>query len=206
MSPSARFSMDIRQSPAEREPGPGSEAGLRRELEVWASLLAKETGDGKHLGDHAVVDHWASAVGYWLVDANLLADADNLHLGLEALRDAHTRLPPGGPTSRLEAMVTVLAETVRASLDRARQARLAENLDPNSWAARMLVAVADEPGVTSTEIVKRLCADESQISRSGRALVERGLAVKTRHGRVKGWSATPRGGATADRLRERSVD
>ena len=208
MTAIAQFAVDALGpvSSGEREDGPrsGGEAGLRRELEVWASLLAAETGDGKHLGEHAMADRWASAVGHWLVDANLLADADNLHTGLEILRSAQARLQPSGPTARLEAMVSVLADTARSALDRARQTRLAENLDPGSWAARMLVAVVAERGITSTEIVNKLRADESQISRSGRALVERGLAVKARHGRTRGWSATPRGAAVAERLRQRS--
>lgn len=207
MTATAQFAIDtlgpVSSGGGEGAPRGGGDTGLRRELEVWASLLAAETGDGKHLGEHAMADRWASAVGHWLVDANLLADADNLHTGLEILRAAQTRLQPTGPTARLEAMVSVLADTTRAALDRARQTRLAENLDPGSWAARMLLAVVAERGITSTEIVQKLCADESQVSRSGRALVERGLAVKARHGRTKGWSATPRGAAVAERLLER---
>jgi len=209
MTAIAQFAVDALGpvSFGEREDGPrsGGEAGLRRELEAWASLLEAETGDGKHLGEHRVVDRWASAVSYWLVDANLLADADNLYTGLEILRAAQTRLQPTGPTARLDAILTVLAETASAALERARQTKLAEYLDPTSWAARMLVLVQAERGITSTEIIRRLCADESQISRSGRALIERGLAAKSRHGRTMGWSATPRGALIAERLRQRSA-
>lgn len=190
--------------PEHDETRPAWEPGARRELVAWASYLEQEAGDGKHLGDVAVADRWASAVGYWLVDASLLADTDNLQAGLEILRSAHARLRPTGQTARLEAHLTLLAEVARAGLDRARQSQLAENLDPASWAARMLVAIDEAPGITSAEVVRALGADDSQVSRSGRALIERGLAIKTRHGRVKGWRASPRGIVTVQRLRERT--
>lgn len=177
--------------------------GLRRELEVWASLLTEETGEGKRLGEREATDRWARAVSCWLIDASLLGDTESLHAGLEVLRSAHVRLRPVGPTARLEAMVAALAETARAGLDRARQTELAQTLDPDSWAARMLTTIDGQPGIISSMIAKELDADESQVSRSGRALVERGLAVKTRNGRSKGWRVTPRGAVTAEQLRSR---
>jgi hypothetical protein len=180
-------------------------AGRERGLKVWAARLAEETGDGKILGDQAVVDRWAAAVSRWLVDAALSGDVTNLHAALEELRAAVLRLRPTGPVARLEAAVVTLAEVARASLDRARQVHLADTLDPGSWAARMLVLIFQTPHITSADMVEQLGVHEAQISRSGKALVERGLVVKSRHGRAKGWHATPRGTAIAQRLVERST-
>jgi hypothetical protein len=183
--------------------GDGASAGRERGLKVWAARLAEETGDGKVLGEQAIVDRWAAAVSRWLVDTALSGDVANLHAALEELRAAVLRLRPTGPVARLEAAVVTLAEVARAGLDRARQDHLADTLDPNSWAARMLVLVFRTPHITSADIVGQLGVHEAQISRSGKALVERGLVVKARHGRAKGWHATPRGAAVAQRLVER---
>jgi DNA-binding MarR family transcriptional regulator len=179
------------------------EAGLRRELSEWASFLDHETGAGKQLGDDETADRWASAVASWVIDASLLLDGESLHAGLEVLRSAHTRLEPTGSTARLEALVALLAEAARAGLERSRQAQLADTLDPTSWSARMLVTVDEAPGITSATLSRALGAEDSQVSRSGRTLIERGLAIKTKHGRAVGWRATPRGAATAEQLRQK---
>ncbi|MFD9891456.1 MarR family transcriptional regulator [Amycolatopsis sp. NPDC059027] len=181
-------------------------AGLRRGFEVWAEKLKEETGEGKVLGERAAVDRWAAAVGRWLVDAALLADISGLESALRAFRSAATRLQPNGATARLEAVILGLAEVAQSGLDRAEQAALADTLDPRSWAARMLVLAYREPHITSAAIRDRLDVHDAQISRSGKALLERGLVVKTRHGRSKGWYATPRGEAIAARLAERESD
>ncbi|WP_233621562.1 MarR family transcriptional regulator [Amycolatopsis sp. WAC 04182] len=180
--------------------------GLSRGLEVWAAKLREETGEGKVLGDHVAVDRWTAAVGRWLVDASLLADIPSLRAALRAFQSAGTRLQPGGQAARLEAVVTAFAEVTQAALDRAEQATLADTLDPKSWAAKMLVLVCHEAHITSSDICDRLDVHEAQISRSGKMLLERGLVIKTRLGRSKGWYATPRGEATARQLAERESE
>ncbi|ALG08643.1 hypothetical protein [Kibdelosporangium phytohabitans] len=192
-------------SPAEANTATQSSTGLQQGLEVWADLLRQETGDGKFLGEQPVVNRWIAAVSRWLVDATLLADAASLHQALEVMREAAMRLRPGGATAHLETALITLSEVARAGLDRARQTILADTLDPNSWAARMLLLVCERPHITSADIVVELGTHEAQISRSGKALAERGLLVKSRHGRSKGWHATPRGTATAQRLAERGA-
>ncbi|WP_406722911.1 hypothetical protein OG968_24255 [Streptomyces althioticus] len=178
--------------------------GLRRELNEWASLLERERGDGKVLGDHKVCDRWAAAVSRWIIDASLLGDAENLHVGLETLRSAHVRLPAAGDTARAEAQVTAMMETMRAALDRARQAELEDTLDPSTRAAKMLTLIYEVPGITSTQLKEDLETGESQVSRSGRALAERGLVIKTRHGAERRWRTTPRGAVAARKLQHRS--
>ena len=81
---------------------------------------------------------------------------------------------------------------------------MAEALDPQTVAARMLSMIDAKPGITSAEMTQQLGVDDSQISRSGRALIEHGLATKERHGRVRSWRSTPRGAFTAQRTRDRA--
>lgn len=190
-------------SPAEPGAATESSTGLEQGFKVWSALLDQEAGDGKILGDQAALHRWTAAVGRWLVDATLLADIPNLHQALEFFRDSAARLQPAGPTAHLETTLIAFAEIARAGLDRARQNHLADSLDPGSWAARMLVLVHERPHITSAEVVSALGAHEAQVSRSGKALVDRGLLVKSRHGRAKGWHVTPRGAVTAQRLAER---
>nr|WP_042191392.1 hypothetical protein [Kibdelosporangium sp. MJ126-NF4]CEL20049.1 hypothetical protein [Kibdelosporangium sp. MJ126-NF4]CTQ97273.1 hypothetical protein [Kibdelosporangium sp. MJ126-NF4] len=192
-------------SAAEANTATESATGLDQGRKIWADLLKQETGDGKVLGDQAAVHRWVAAVSRWLVDATLLADEPNLRQALDVMRQAAMRLHPAGPTAQLEASLVTLAEIARAGLDRARQNRLADTLDPSSWAARMLVLVCARPHITSADIVSELGAHEAQISRSGKALVDRGLLVKSRHGRAKGWHVTPRGTVTAQRLADRDT-
>lgn len=183
------------------------QSGIERERRAWASFIENNFDDGKYFtAEPDAADRWTAAVSRWLVDASLLVDAQNLHTGLETLRSAHVRLSSAStPESmRLEGMITALAETARACLDRARQTQLAETLDPRTVAARMLIMIDTKPGITSAEMTQQLDVDDSQISRSGRALIEHGLAVKERHGRVRSWRSTPRGAFTAQRTRNRA--
>jgi len=176
--------------------------GLLRELQAWKDVLDTETGEGKYLGPEEA-DRWASAVSRWVIDASLLADTASLEAGFEVLRSAHGRLR-GDETARLNALVMLLAETTRAGLDRARQYRVAEALDPNTRAAQMLLLMAGTPGITSSEMSSQLHAADTQISRSGTALIERGLAVKTRHGRERSWRLSPRGEIAVERLQSKT--
>jgi hypothetical protein len=183
-------------------------AGLARERVVWSAVIERCAGDPKLVAaDPDSADRWAAAVSNWMVDASLLADACNLHDALETLRSAHVELScrPAPETARLDGMITALAETARASLDRARQAQLAETLDPQTVAARMLLMIDAEPGVASAQMKEDLGIDDSQVSRSGRALIERGLAVKDRHGKQRCWRCTPRGTLSAQRIRDRAA-
>lgn len=183
------------------------QAGLERERLVWSSVIEQCAEDAKHIiAEPDLADRWAVAVGRWLADATLLSDASNLHSGLEALRSAHVRLArvSAPETTRLDGMITAFAETTRACLDRVRQAELSEAFDPRTVAARMLLMIDDEPGINSARMTERLGVQESQVSRAGRTLIERGLAVKSRHGKERSWRLTPRGVSVLRRTRDRA--
>jgi DNA-binding MarR family transcriptional regulator len=183
--------------------------GLERERALWASAVERDSKAAELVIEEPErADRWAGAVGRWVADASLLADDGALHAGIEALRSAHAGLvnrdAPGAV--RLDGMVTAFAETAHASLDRIRQQQLADTLDPSTLAARMLVLIADKPGITSGALSWTFSVGDSQVSRTGRALVERGLAVKSRHGKERYWRLTPRGAAAARQVRERAGD
>ena len=181
-------------------------AGLERERAVWASAVMPAKQAELVITEPEMADRWAGAVGRWIADASLLADDRALRAGVEALRSAHAGLvsldAPGAV--RLDGMITAFAETAHASLDRIRQQQLADNLDPSTVAARMLVLIDAKPGITSGELREALSVGDSEVSRTGKALVQRGLGVKTRHGQERFWRLTPRGSAAARRVRERA--
>jgi hypothetical protein len=173
---------------------------------VWTAVIKDIDHVKRVTAEPDLADRWAAAVGRWLADASLLADTHNLCAALETLRTAHMSLSRdlAPEANRLDGMMCAFAETARACLDRARQTRLAATLDPQTLAARMLLMIDDEPGISSAQVTLQLGVDESQISRSGRALIERGLAVKDRHGKERTWRCTPRGAFTAQQTRQRA--
>lgn len=182
-------------------------AGLERERLVWSAVIEHGFEGAEIVSEESdLADRWAAAVGHWLTDASMLADAYNLHAGVEALRSAHMQLAcasePGA--ARVDGMIIAFAETARAALDRVRQEQLAGTLDPGTVAARMLLMIDDEPGTSSARVMSQLNVQESQVSRAGRSLIERGFALKTRHGRERSWRLTPRGAALARRVRNRA--
>jgi DNA-binding MarR family transcriptional regulator len=182
-------------------------AGLDRERAVWAAAVQRGSEAAELvIEERGRANRWAGAVGRWIADASLLGDERALCAGIEALRSAHAGLvgrdAPGAV--RLDGMLAAFAETAHASLDRIRQQQLADDLDPSTVAARMLALIDGKPGITSGELTEELRVSDSEVSRTGKALGERGLAVKTRHGKERFWHPTPRGTVTAGRLRERA--
>ncbi|GAA4561194.1 ester cyclase [Streptomyces collinus] len=177
---------------------PADRRGLLDEVHDWTAFLGEEA---PHSEDAA--DRWATSVSHWVVDACLLADQDSLRAGLDALRDAYAELPPDQTAPELVGMVSALAEVVQAALDRAEQVVWEQTVDPNTHAARMLVEIAKEPGLTNAMLAGRLGVDPSEISRNGRLLNARGLAFNDRR-RHSSWRATPRGESAAERVRSRT--
>jgi len=113
------------------------------------------------------------------------------------------RLTPKQRSRRVAGMVAVLVEATAAAFGRAVQSTVERGLDPKSHSARMLLQVAWNPDITNIDIAERLDVDPSQVSRSGRQLLEQGLAIATPIGRVKAWRLTPRGEHAASTLRQR---
>jgi steroid delta-isomerase-like uncharacterized protein len=183
-----------------REVGIASEdrRGLLDEVHDWAAFLSEEAPYSED-----AADRWATSVSHWVVDACLLADQHSLRAGLDVLQDAYGELPPDQAAPELAGMISALAEVVQAALDRAEQAVWEQTVDPSTHAARMLVEIVNQPGLTNSILAERLGVDPSEISRSGRLLNTRGLAFNERR-RHSSWRATPRGKSAAERIRSRT--
>lgn len=81
----------------------------------------------------------------------------------------------------------------------------ATTLEPRTHAHRMLSllhadAGGDSERLNSSEIGRRLGIDKTQVSRTGRDLIDRGLAVNTSLGRKTYWDITPRGRYAMEQL------
>ena len=71
----------------------------------------------------------------------------------------------------------------------------AKSVEPGSHAHRMLAALGDAAHecLSGGDLVKRLGVDKTQVSRTGRELIDRGLVSTTALGRKTFWELTPRG-------------
>ncbi|MGZ4251093.1 MAG: hypothetical protein ACXVUE_22660 [Solirubrobacteraceae bacterium] len=71
----------------------------------------------------------------------------------------------------------------------------AKSVEPVSHAHRMLAALGAEgvDHLSGTDLTKRLAVDKTQVSRTGRELIDRGLVTTTALGRKTMWELTPRG-------------
>lgn len=177
--------------------------GRLQALSIWRDFLASDQGKGD-----VAMDRWAGLVGAWITDACLVADAEALERGLEALQQAYSDLEASVLPSRRAGIITALAEVMRAASDRAYQVTWERTVDAQSWAAQMLLVIADHPGIASAEVLRRLrvhkaTLSETQVSRSGRTLLERGLATVSQLGRSAVWRITPRGLRATSALRKR---
>jgi AcrR family transcriptional regulator/DNA-binding transcriptional ArsR family regulator len=127
------------------------------------------------------------AVALGLVDAVLDRDGETLAAVLDALRAARARAD-GDP----EVVGWVDAATAFAhwGLERVpSNAAVAEG----SQAHGFLRALAGSPRLGSAQLRELLEVDETQVSRTGRRLLESGLVVRQKAGRQVFWRLTPRG-------------
>jgi DNA-binding MarR family transcriptional regulator len=81
----------------------------------------------------------------------------------------------------------------------------AKSVEPGSHAHRMLsLLLPGDDGrrdpLSSGDIAKRLGVDKTQVSRTGRELIERGLAATSSLGRKTFWDITPRGRYALEQL------
>jgi hypothetical protein len=175
------------------------------QVEEWAYWLDQRVTDPTKDVDEGAPYRWATAVSHWLIDATLLTDTDSLEVGQQRLRTAYRNFhPTEARGTQLATIMTVLAETIQAGLDRARQARLEQTLEPGSWAAKVLIKIDQEPDLNNTQLSLTLGTGETQISRTARALSGYGLVVSSRYGRQNAWRTTPRGAGLVEQLLRRS--
>ena len=127
------------------------------------------------------------AVALGLVDAVLERDSETLTAALDALRNARARA--GGDqelTGRLDAAIAF----AHWGLERLpSQSSVAQG----TQAHHFLSVLEDAPRMASADLRRLLEIDETQVSRTGRRLLESGLVTRRKVGRQVFWQLTPRG-------------
>lgn len=127
------------------------------------------------------------AVALGLVDAVLERDGETLAAALDALRDARARA--GGDhelSGWLDAATAFASWGVERAPDRAPVAA-------GTRAHAFLGALEGAPHLGGAELRAVLGVDETQVSRTGRRLLESGLVTRRKAGRQVFWALTPRG-------------
>jgi hypothetical protein len=135
-----------------------------------------------------------SAVTLGLVDAILCADVEALEATTDPLRDALADISTDtGHAREIRGWLLGMLSFTEWSLQRLPSPDEIE-LIHDTHARRFLEALcrADQP-LGSKDLRQHLSTGDSQISRTGRELMARGLVVQRRIGRTALWEPTPRG-------------
>jgi DNA-binding MarR family transcriptional regulator len=96
---------------------------------------------------------------------------------------------PDDPVASINGVLRV----VEAAVQRLSALELPAAFGPGTHAHRILQAIEHDPGVSNSELRKRLELDETEVSRTGRRLREAGLATRRRFGTVNSWTLSPAG-------------
>jgi AcrR family transcriptional regulator len=132
------------------------------------------------------------AVALGLVDALLEGDDETLAAALDALRDARAR---ADGNRELVGWLDAAIAFAHWGLERVpSQAAVAQG----TLAHDFLSVLDDSPQLGSAELRRLLETDETQVSRTGRRLLESGLVTRRKVGRQVFWQLTPRGQRALD--------
>jgi AcrR family transcriptional regulator/DNA-binding transcriptional ArsR family regulator len=130
------------------------------------------------------------SVALGLVDAMLAGDAGALRVALEALREARAVALAAGN----ETLLGWLAATVAFShwgLERLGPEATLSEVGKGTHAWRFISALERSPRLGSGELRELLEVDETEISRTGRRLLEAGLVRRSKVGRHVLWELAP---------------
>jgi DNA-binding MarR family transcriptional regulator len=155
--------------------------------------------------DH--VDGAIDALAEAVVDSCLATDGAAIEAAATAVRvaagDLEDRGADGERAEEVEwaeqrGRLYGLSDVLRWQLRARNDAATAVAVEPGSHAHRMLSLLVTSMGesserLNSGQLAKRLRVDKTQVSRTGRELIERGLATTTSLGRKTYWDITPRG-------------
>jgi AcrR family transcriptional regulator/DNA-binding MarR family transcriptional regulator len=138
------------------------------------------------------------ALALGVVDALLDADETTLRTALEALRDARRRAlaaepEPGPERERLLGWLAGMIAVAHWALERLTPETTVAAIAAGSQAHLFLQALEPSPPVGSAQLRQLLETDETQVSRTGRRLLESGLVSRRKVGRHVFWELTPRG-------------
>ena len=127
------------------------------------------------------------AVTLGLVDALLERDDETLAAALHALRDAHAR---ANGDRELVGWLDAAIAFAHWGLERTpTPAAVAQGTQAHDF----LCVLDDSPQLGSAELRRLLETDETQVSRTGRRLLDSGLVTRRKVGRQVFWQLTPRG-------------
>ena len=127
------------------------------------------------------------AVALGLVDALLEGDDEALAAALDALRDARAR---ANGDRELVGWLDAAIAFAHWGLERVpSRAAVAQGTQAHDF----LHVLDDSPQLGSAELRRLLEIDETQVSRTGRRLLESGLVTRRKVGRQVFWQLTPRG-------------
>jgi AcrR family transcriptional regulator/DNA-binding transcriptional ArsR family regulator len=127
------------------------------------------------------------AVALGLVDALLEGDDETLAAAVEALRDARAR------TDGEQEMIGWLDAAIAFAHWGLERVPSGAAVAQGTQAHDFLRVLDDSPQLGSSDLRRLLEVDESQVSRTGRRLLESGLVTRRKVGRQVFWQLTPRG-------------
>jgi AcrR family transcriptional regulator len=127
------------------------------------------------------------AVALGLVDAVLEADAETLGAALDALRDARAR---AGGREQLLGWLDAAIAFAHWGLERVPSP---SGVARGTQAHEFLTTLDGSPQLGSAELRRLLETDETQVSRTGRRLLDSGLVTRRKVGRQAFWQLSPRG-------------
>jgi AcrR family transcriptional regulator/DNA-binding transcriptional ArsR family regulator len=134
------------------------------------------------------------ALGMGLVDAVLVADGGALGEALDALRGLRARaLVAEPPDERLQGWLQAAIAFAYWGVERLGPDSGTPAVAEGTHAFQFIQALRETRRVGSTELRELLGVDETEVSRSGRRLLEAGLVTRSKVGRQVFWSLTPRG-------------
>ncbi|HSD22795.1 MAG TPA: hypothetical protein VLB79_00560 [Solirubrobacterales bacterium] len=132
------------------------------------------------------------AVALGLVDALLEADDETLSASLHALRDARAQ---ADGDQQLIGWLDAAIAFASWGLERVPSgAPVADGTQAHDF----LRVLDESPRLASSELRRLLEVDETQVSRTGRRLLESGLVTRRKVGRQAFWQLTPRGRRTLE--------
>jgi AcrR family transcriptional regulator len=127
------------------------------------------------------------AVALGLVDAVLEADAETLGPALDALRDARAR---AGEREQLLGWLDAAIAFAHWGLERVPSP---SGVARGTQAHEFLTVLDGSPQLGSAELRRLLETDETQVSRTGRRLLDSGFVTRRKVGRQVFWQLSPRG-------------
>jgi DNA-binding MarR family transcriptional regulator len=144
----------------------------------------------------------------WLLNAVLVGDlgaVEDAQVQLARLAASVERRQLAGRDDRSEALAEFRGATSALSWC----ARLAAEalvgpalIDADTHAGRMLALIEAAPGISNKGLALRLGTEKTQVSRSGRKLLDAGLAAVSRTGVMNYWRVTAKGAAVLARRAE----